>query len=134
MKKIIVLLIVIVNFSCTNKNRLLNTEKRITSFLDKQKENSFNLSLDTISSFKWDELLIAGPYTDLNKISGYDLSETPNTIKHHDSFVLFVFLNEKKGIKFIEIDRHLLADQVFEDDEYDYKIYSKSKSNLLIVK
>jgi len=66
-------------------------------FLSEQEENiPFEFVLDTVSSFEWDELLIAGPYTDLERIKEYDLSKFPNTISDHDSFTFFGFLNNQK--------------------------------------
>ena len=113
MKKAILILI-LMNFSCTNQNRLVENENKIKIFLTNKKDGNFNLVLDTISSFQWDELLVAGPYTNLDKISGYNLSKIPNTIKSHDSFILFCFINKKKGIKFMEFKRYLLSDKLFE--------------------
>mgnify|MGYP000076483430 FL=1 len=81
-------------------------ETKINMFLLKQEENiPFQFVLDTISSFEWDELLIAGPYTDLEDIKEYDLSRFPNTIKSHDSFTFFGFLNNKKGVKWMDLKR-----------------------------
>lgn len=100
--------------SCQD-NRLRSIEQRINNYISKQKpQQEFQLRLDTISSFEWDELLVAGPYTNLDKISGYNLSKIPNTIKSHDSFILFCFINKKKGIKFMEFKRYLLSDKLFE--------------------
>lgn len=133
MKKLI-LIVLLINISCTNHNRLIKDETRIENFLINQEKDSFNLVLDTISSFQWDELLIAGPYTDLDIISDYDLNKIPNTIKHHDNFILIGFIYKKTGMKYMEFDRHLLSDYLFENKNYDYKIYPKSKCNFLIIK
>ena len=71
----------VINSSC-QRNRLTEMETKIDLFLSEQEENiPFEFVLDTVSSFEWDELLIAGPYTDLEDIKEYDLSRFPNTIK-----------------------------------------------------
>jgi hypothetical protein len=71
------------------------------------------LRLDTISSFEWDELLVAGPYTDLERIDGYQLDRFSNEIKHHDSFIFVGFLKNKKGVKWIELKRNMISDSLF---------------------
>jgi len=79
-------------------------ETKIDLFISEQEENiPFEFVLDTVSSFEWDELLIAGPYTDLEDIKEYDLSRFPNTIKDHDYFMFFGFLNNKKGVKWMDL-------------------------------
>jgi len=79
-------------------------ETNIDLFLLEQEENiPFEFVLDTISSFEWDELLIACPYTDLEDIKEYDLSKFPNTIKDHDYFMFFGFIHNKKGVKWMNL-------------------------------
>jgi hypothetical protein len=90
--------------SSCQRNRLTEMETKINMFLLKQEENiPFQFVLDTISSFEWDELLIAGPYTDLEDIKEYDLSKFPNTIKDHDYFMFFGFIHNKKGVKWMNL-------------------------------
>ncbi|WP_288955538.1 hypothetical protein [uncultured Polaribacter sp.] len=132
MKKTILILL-LVSVSCTNSNRLMKEETRIKDFLLNQKKDSFILVLDTISSFKWDELLIAGPYNDLNEVTGYNFEEIPNTTKSHDRFILFCFIEKKKGIKYMEFRRYLFFDKIFEG-KYLNKKKSKKESNFLITK
>lgn len=91
----------------------------------------FELVLDTISSFKWDELLVAGPYTDLNSIKEYKLDKFPNSIKHSDTFIFFGFINEKRGVKWIELKRYKAFSTFFKDSN-GYKIYSKSDSKFIL--
>ena len=93
----------IINSSC-EIHRLSEMETKIDLFLSEQEENiPFEFVLDTVSSFEWDELLIAGPYTDLEDIKEYDLSRFPNTIKSHDSFTFFGFIHNKKGVKWMDL-------------------------------
>lgn len=130
---IILILCFFILVSCQD-NRLRSIEQRINNYISKQKpQQEFQLRLDTISSFEWDELLVAGPYTNLDKISGYNLSKIPNTIESHDSFILFCFINKKKGIKFMEFKRYLLSDKLFEKKMLN-EIYSKAESNFSITK
>lgn len=131
MKKIILILLLL-NISCNNLNRLEELESKIKKFLITQNSGDFNLKLDTISSFQWDELLIAGPYSNIDNISGYNLKRIPNTIKSHDSFILFCFIENKNGVKYMEFERSFFY-KTFEDKMVN-KIYSKSESNFLITK
>ena len=95
----------LINCSC-QRHRLSEMETKIDLFISEQEENiPFQFVLDTISSFEWDELLIAGPYTDLEDIKEYDLSRFPNTIKSHDSFTFFGFIHNKKGVKWMDLKR-----------------------------
>ena len=107
---------------CSN-NRLQKLENHVSLFISEQEPNTqFTLVLDTISSFKWDELLIAGPYTHLDDIKGYNLKRFPNSIKHHDSFNFIGFIDNNKGVKWIQIKRNLISEII----KGGYKIYSKS--------
>ena len=90
--------------------------------------------MDTISSFHWDNPLFVGPYSFLSKISeneGINLEEIPNTIQHHDSFMLVIFLNKNKGINYIELDRTKSLDQLLCEGK-GYCIYPKDQSNFIL--
>lgn len=92
--------------SSCQRHRLSEMESKINMFLSEQEENiPFEFVLDSVSSFEWDELLIVSPCTDLERIEGYDLSRFSNTVKSHDSFTFFGFLNNKKGVKWIQLKR-----------------------------
>lgn len=130
MKKILLLLLLII--SCNNQNRLVEEESKIKKFLTRQNKGDFNLKLDTISSFHWDELLIAGPYMNIDSIPGYNLKRIPNEIKSHDSFIIFCFIEKKKGVKYMEFERYFFY-KTFEDKMFN-KIYSKSESVFSITK
>lgn len=96
----------LINSSC-EIHRLSEMETKIDLFLSEQEENiPFEFVLDTVSSFEWDELLIAGPYTDLEDIKEYDLSRFPNAIKDHDYFMFFGFIHNKKGVKWMDLKRN----------------------------
>jgi len=128
-KKIFYLYIIVLAltlYSCTS-NRMYNLESEINNFISKQNSN-FELKLDTISKFDWDELLIAGPYTDLNRIDGYQLNNFSNDIKHHDKFTLFGFIKEKKGVKWIELKGAKIFDKLVKGGKNGHKIYPKKES------
>ena len=135
MKKTIIFIALILTFFSCKKNRLNHYQNNITEFLIKNHERpNAKLLLDTVSMFNWDEIIIAGPYTDLKKISNYNFNNFPNTIKSFDNFVLFGFINKKKGVKYFEIDRYLIPDNLFSKKNMDYKIYKKKESVFLISK
>lgn len=111
--------------ACSN-NRLQKLENHVSSFISEQEPNTpFTLVLDTVSSFKWNELLIAGPYTDFNNIKakGYNLKKFPNSVSPNDHFVFLGFINNKKGVKWIELNRNSTFSEIIKGG---YKIYPKS--------
>lgn len=114
----------------------LNTHaSRINEFLISSNRNTSNvLVLDTIASFKWDELIIFGPYSDVKEISKKrknNLKIFPSNIKHHDKFIMIGFINKKKGVKYLQMNRNLLDDSIFQGSEGNFKIYPKKESNIL---
>lgn len=136
MKKIILITLLSTIIISCQKSKLDIHKKKVNTFLVKNENaTNFKLVLDTISSFKWDEMIVAGPYTDLQDITGYDFNDFSNEIKHYDRFVLIGFINNKKGVKYFEINRSLISVNIFDaNNNKDYRIYKKSESNLLISK
>lgn len=125
-----VMFILFTLYSCQD-NRLEEMEERIAKDLTSGRDSLKTFRLDTISSFRWDQVLVAGPYADLQKIEenlGYDLDGFPDAIKHHDSFILFGFMSKKKGVHYLEIKRKYLKDSVFLGNAGNYRFYSKSES------
>ena len=111
--------------SCQD-NRLRNIEQQINnSILQQKPQLVFELRLDTISSFEWDELLVAGPYTDLEEIKGYNLNQYSNSIKSHDRFTFFGFIKDKKGIKWIELNGAKIYEDLLKGGKKGYNTYSK---------
>ena len=108
LKRICFLTLALILISSCSEGRLNEVENNLENFIRKQESvKKFEISMDTISSFEWDELLIAGPYSDLNRIEeneGLNLNKVSNNIEHHDSFVLLVFIKNKKGVKWIELN------------------------------
>ncbi len=132
MKKTFFIIILFI-ISCTDSLRLEKEEIKIRNFLEAKNNETFDLNFDTIAAFKWDELLIAGPYMNIHDITGYDLNKIPNTIKSHDNYILFCFIEDQKGIKYMEFERYLLSDKIFESKVFG-KIYPKSESKFIIHK
>jgi hypothetical protein len=122
---LILTIIFLVLVSCQD-NRLRNTEQQINNYISQQKPQiEFELRLDTISSFEWDELLIAGPYTDLKEIEEYNLNKYSNSIKSHDRFTFFGFIKDKKGIKWIELNGTKIYEGLLKGGKKGYNTYSK---------
>ena len=97
-KKIIYIIVMfLVLQSCTSK-RTNSLESKINSHIDKQNSN-FELRLDTISTFEWDELLIAGPYTDISNINEYNLNDFPSIATDYDQDLFVGFIHKKKASK-----------------------------------
>lgn len=110
--------------SCTSK-RTNSLESKINSFLDKQNSN-FELRLDTISSFEWDELLIAGPYTELKNIDEYKLSDFPTIATDYDQYLFLGFIHQKRGKKWMLLTNYKFLDELIMDKK-GYKIYQKKE-------
>jgi hypothetical protein len=121
----IVLILFVINMSCVETRRLNNIESKIND-IHNEKVNSRLLKLDTISSFEWDELIIASPYENLDRIESYDFSEFPSNATSYDQFLFFGFINKKKGVKWISpIFYEELSGLIPEGRSYS--IYSKSE-------
>ncbi len=126
MKKIILLILSITLFSCIRSYRLNKLENKINLLL--KSDSTSVISLDTISSFKWDELIVVTPYGDLDKIEGYDLSRFPRSIESFDTFIFLGFTHHKKGVRWLNIKLNGKADKLFKDGIYqksDCKFYEK---------
>lgn len=120
--------------SCEN-NRLVRLQSHVNEVIAKdQLHGKVSLKMDTIASFEWDSLIFVGPYSNLEKISEkerIDLDKIPKTIEDHDSFMLLVFLHDNKGVKFLELDRTKVLEQLLCDGR-GYCIYPKAQSNFII--
>lgn len=125
-------LLILAICSCTSK-RLYELESEINNYVSRQ-NTSFEFRLDTISSFEWDELLVAGPYTDLHKIEECELSMFSNSIKSHDRFIFLGFMLNKKGVRYVELNRGKGLDLLLNDGNNGYKIYPKKETTFEIMK
>lgn len=122
-------LIIILNllflFSCVN-NRVISLEQQINYFISQQKPQSeFELRLDTISSFKWDRLLLAGPYTYLEDIKDYDFRNFPNFATEHDENIFLGFILKNEGVKWFRLKKYKLFKPILEGGKRGYKTYSR---------
>lgn len=135
LRKILPIFLLVLCLACNN-HKLTELNKSVEkSIIENNDKQQLVLILDTISSFKWDEIIVVGPYVDLEKLSkeiGYNFNRFPKTIKHHDQFILIGFLDNKNGVKYIEIVRNLVLDSLFNGSGTNYKIYNKTNCNLLI--
>ena len=123
-------LIVLIICSCTSK-RVYELEFDINNYVSRQ-NSSFKFKLDTISSFEWDELLVAGPYTDLNEIYEYELGMFSSSIKSHDRFILLGFMLNKRGVKYVELKRDKGLDILLSGGRNGYKIFKREKTDFEI--
>lgn len=133
-KSIGVIILLLLSVSCST-NRLNELEYRINDILisGNNHQNQFiTLKLDTISSFEWDELIIAGPYTDLQKIEDCELDKFSNSIKSHDRFILLGFMLNRKGVKYVELKRDKGLDTLLIEGRNGYIIYPKKETNFKI--
>lgn len=134
LKKFVFFICVINLLSCEN-NRLVDLESQVNEVIEKNKSHrTVSLKMDTISSFKWDNLLVVGPYSLLDEISekeDIDLGIIPNTIQDHDSFILIVFLHNNVGIKWFYMDRPINSKDLFQGGN-GYGIYPKAQSNFIL--
>lgn len=109
-------------------NKLINLEQQTNNFISKQKPHlDFELKLDTISSFKWDELLVAGPYTYLKDIKGYNFRKFPDFATEHDEDIFLGFILENKGVKWVRLKEYKLFKTILVGGNHGYKTYSKKE-------
>ena len=70
-------------------------------------KNDQNLDLSDIDLFDWDSIILFGPYSNLeieNSRLDVNLDNVEhNLIKHHDSFILIVFLKGGKSVEIAEL-------------------------------
>lgn len=126
-----VILLLFLSVSCTT-NRLNELEYSINDILiSGNNQSPFILTLDTISSFEWDELLVAGPYVALSEIEGYHFEKFPSTATDYDQFVFFGFISKKKGIKWLSPTRNEYIDSLYKGS-FGYKIYPRTETNFKI--
>ncbi|MEL4308619.1 hypothetical protein [Joostella sp. CR20] len=133
----IILLLTLAFFSCNDTRKLVKTEQQLLSFINEQPVGKeFTLKLDTIESIKWDEMFIAGPYTDITEIKEgktYNLTKLPNSTKSHDKYILIGFLNEKEAIGWIELESNTPLNKLLSNSK-GYQFYDKKDCVFLLKK
>ena len=125
-RKILTILVLLIIFSCKS-NRAKILENQLNGYIiNSESENSLLLRLDTISTFDWDALLVAGPYTNLNHIKEYDLKKFPTEYEISDREVFFGFLNNKKGVKWVDLKITKELEQLTFGGKNGYRVYPKT--------
>lgn len=112
--------------ACGHRLPELETELN-NALLERLKEDTLVVRLDTINHFEWDELLVAKPYSNLQDILDYDLVAFPSNATSYDQYLFLGFINDKKGVHWISLVRNRRTDSLFESSREGYKIYSKSE-------
>lgn len=131
------LLVLILSISaCSEDNRLRNEEEIINKRIDNisGQENS-QLIFDTISGFDWDELLIVGPYVEVDTIakrSGYDLKILPESTASFDKLILLGFIDNKKAVRYMELNRSNFHDSIFIQKGREYRFYPRENAQLYL--
>lgn len=130
------LLIIIILFSsCSNGIERLRVEEKIINerVAKHTGEENPQLVLDTISGFDWDELLIIGPYVDVDTIanrSGYDLQVLPESTKSFDKLILLGFIDNKKAVRYMQLNRSNFHDSIFIQKGREYRFYPRKEAQL----
>ena len=112
MKIITILFIIVTLNSCTYSTQLSSdkdlTEMINSQFLSKKKP----IDLTKITKFDWNNYIIIDCYETVKIVgekNNLDLSNIyENSIESSDSFLLLVFLKNRKSIKICEINRDIL--------------------------
>ncbi|HSI70197.1 MAG TPA: hypothetical protein VK941_08185 [Gillisia sp.] len=133
------LLLFLLFSSClVDDNRLRNEEEIINKKIDNiSGEENSQLVLDTISGFDWDELLIIGPYIEVDTIenrTNHELHILPRSTQSFDKLILLGFIDNKTAIRYMELNRSNFHDSIFIQKGREYRFYPRNKAqlNLLI--
>lgn len=131
--KVFIILNISTLLSCQD-NRLRSEEKIINERMtnDPGQENP-RLVLDTITGFEWDELLIIGPYVDVDTIakrSGYDLKILPESTASFDKLILLGFIDNKKAVRYMQLNRSNFHDSIFIQKGREYRFYPRKEAQL----
>jgi hypothetical protein len=128
MKKIVLLLLLIMNLLSCQYLSQLNSDKELTKTIEtKIKGNPMKIDLTKINNLDYDKLLILEPYSNIEKTQkelNIDLSNiSENQIHSSDGINLLVFLKNKKSIKISELSRT-------NGDFEDYKVVINKENTL----
>jgi hypothetical protein len=104
-----IIVILIITTSCSWFNQIKSDEKTVESLEKLFKKDSENIDLTDFGDFEWDNIIIFGPYYQIEEVEeelDLDLSNIrENKIRHDDRINLIVFMNNGKSIKIAEISR-----------------------------
>lgn len=128
MKKIVLLLLLIMNLLSCQYLSQLNSDKELTKTIEtKIKDNPMKIDLTKINNLDYDKLLILEPYSNIEKIQkelNIDLSNiSENQINSSDGINLLVFMKNKKSVKISELSRT-------NGDFEDYKVVINKENTL----
>ena len=133
MNRIVILSLLVCLSSCRYSGHLRDLEQQLDrSILNQKEQDTLRVSLDSINSFEWDELIVAGPYTNLETVNGYDLGGFPNTISYHDRYIFFGFILNKKANNWMLVKRYKPMNKLYTIGNGGYKIYSKGNCNFVL--
>ena len=107
LKIIGIILVTLTSFLCSCQ---LKSDKSLSEKVEvKFEAEGETIDLSDLSDFEWDNILILGPYSNIQRIENelkLDLSNIKeNGIQYNDSFNLIVFLNDNESVKIIELRR-----------------------------
>ncbi len=96
-------------FSCQYLNPL-HSDKALTEKIEEEiRTNPGIVDLSKLADFEWDNMLILGPYSEIDKVEtelNIDLENIrENGIEYDDRINLMIFLKDKKSIKIAELSR-----------------------------
>ena len=124
--KHLIIVIFVITTSCVWFNQLKSDDKIAKSLDNIFKSSSDKIDLSDYGDFEWDNLIIFGPYSQIEKTENelrIDLSNIrENGIKYDDRINLIVFIKENKSIKIAEISREI------GDFEPENKLIKKEKA------
>lgn len=128
MKKIVLLLLLIMNLLSCQYLSQLNSDKELTKTIEtKIKDNPMKIDLTKINNLDYDKLLILEPYSNIEKTQkelNIDLSNiSENQINSSDGINLLVFMKNKKSVKISELSRT-------NGDFEDYKVVINKENTL----
>ena len=88
----------------------LENDKTLTEKVETElHSNNRAVDFEKVADFEWDNLIILGPYSQVEKIEeekGLNLENIrQNGIEYSDYYDLIVFLKNKKAIKIVELNK-----------------------------
>jgi hypothetical protein len=130
----ILILFPLFTFCADGDERLRAEEKILNERIEEYSgEKKPQLVLDTISGFDWDELLIIGPYIEVDTIenrTNYDLHILPRSTQSFDKLILLGFIDNKTAVRYMELNRSNFHDSIFIQKGREYRFYPRKKAQL----
>ncbi|MUP47250.1 hypothetical protein E0K83_16030 [Gramella sp. BOM4] len=108
MKNLIKIFLILTITSCGYLNQL-KPDENLQENVENELQEKSSVNFDNITDFEWDNLLILGPYSQVEIVEdslNLNLSNIrQNEIKHTDFYSLIVFLKDRKSVNIIELNR-----------------------------